>query len=94
LAALPATIQPSRLVRAWCRVGPRLRKIADIAANDGEVRLAGRKHFTRGQRGACVDDCQSHGSMIVTSRLAIVDITLAASPSIEPTATVNVTGRV
>jgi hypothetical protein len=34
------------------------------------------------------------GALIVTSLLAMVDIALEASPSIEPTATVNVTGRV
>jgi hypothetical protein len=34
------------------------------------------------------------GALIATRRLAIVDIAFLASPSIEPTATVKVTGRV
>jgi hypothetical protein len=34
------------------------------------------------------------GALIVTSRLAMDDISLAASPSIEPAATVRVTGCV
>jgi len=34
------------------------------------------------------------GAFVETSRLARADIALAASPSIEPTATLSVTGRV
>jgi hypothetical protein len=34
------------------------------------------------------------GAFAETSRLAMADIALAASPSIEPTATLSVTGRV
>jgi hypothetical protein len=59
-----------------------LRQVADVAANHGEVGFSCRKCLGRS------------GAVVETSRLAIADMALAASPSIEPTATLSVTGRV
>jgi hypothetical protein len=74
--------------------GLRLRQVTDIAANHGEIDLT-RGEGVSGSSAVPLSITLSRtGAFVETSSPAIADIALAASPSIEPTATLSVTGRV
>jgi len=74
--------------------GLRLRQVADIATDHCQIRLAVRKGLGGPSAVPLSITLSRTGAFVETSRLAMADIALAASPSIEPTATLSVTGRV
>jgi hypothetical protein len=74
--------------------GLRLRQVTDVTANDREVRLARCKSLGGSSAVPLSMTLKRTGALVATSWLAMADMALAASPSIDPTATLSVTGRV